>query len=96
MALGREELSQAVPRKVFWVLFVLCLTPWNFCRLTEVVKDRVIFADDAEGVVTLKTVDGVEGEMSLNSRKGKKFLVYDLDEIKVSWEGTALYFLQSF
>lgn len=57
---------------------------WLKGRLSELMKNAVAH-QDAESKITLQKLDSVEGDCTLQNRKGKKFFLYDL-HIKSSWE----------
>mmetsp|Transcript_13538 Transcript_13538/g.31158 ORF Transcript_13538/g.31158 Transcript_13538/m.31158 type:complete len:350 (-) Transcript_13538:33-1082(-) len=56
-------------------------------KLTSVISEQTVY-DGPEGKVVFKTVEQVEGEICINQRKGRRFLFYDLENIKVAWEAS--------
>ncbi|KAJ1623168.1 activator of Hsp90 ATPase [Pavlovales sp. CCMP2436] len=60
-------------------------TEWAKKRLSELLADIVVL-DDATGSCKLVKVDSISGEVSLQSRKNRRFALYELD-ITVKWEG---------
>jgi len=59
-------------------------TDWAKCRLRELLADLVVREDSGMAVKVLK-VDSITGEVTLQSRKQRKFALYELD-LKVKWE----------
>jgi activator of HSP90 ATPase len=66
---------------------------WDEKDINSLVKEKlsnsltaVVIHEDDNCVVSIKGLDSCEGEASLNQRKGKKFVVYDLI-VKATWEG---------
>jgi len=53
--------------------------------MKALLTDAVVYQGD-DGTVMLKALDEVEGEVNVNQRKGRKFLVYDFESIKISYE----------
>jgi len=62
-------------------------TNWTKDKLKEILEG-LKFEND-KSVVKTTTVSSVTGEVSVNTRKGKTFIFYELD-VTVKWEGTLL------
>ena len=61
------------------------LTGWSQSRLKELLGPVVAF-EDGTGYAKVTEVEKIEGDVTVQSRKQKKFPLYEL-EIKLKWEG---------
>ena len=62
------------------------LTAWSKERLTELLTAVVVF-EDSTGVCKITAMDKCTGDVTVQSRKQKKFPLYEL-EIVLKWEGS--------
>lgn len=63
------------------------LTPWSKERLTELLVGISAFeAGSNKGTCTVTSLDKMSGGVTVQSRKQKKFPLYEL-EITLKWEG---------
>jgi len=67
---------------------------WTECNCTNWSKEKLtnlfsnlIFKEDSESSLKTTKVDSIGGDVTVGTRKGKIYYIYELD-IKITWEGT--------